>query len=153
MLDVDEVKEKQDYLRINILDKGYNADDFMQYLQMLRGEKGLLIENWSKNDLIKAVHDFQKINPLNENQINQSQDLSQSQYLHQSNLFLSQDQFQNQINNNEDNAQYQIGSAAIKSNNENQQDQQNQQNEENPENPENENLQNLENANNNKNLK
>ena len=152
MLDADEVKEKQDYLRINILDKGYNADDFMQYLQMLRGEKGLLIENWSKNDLIKAVHDFQKLNPLNENQINQSQDLSQSQYLHQSNLFLYQDQFQNQINNNEDNAQYQIGSAAIKSNNENQQDQQNQQNEENPENPENENVHNLENGNNNKNV-
>ena len=48
-------KEKQDYLIINILEKGNNANELIQYLQMLKDEKGLLIENWSKNDLIKAA--------------------------------------------------------------------------------------------------
>ena len=153
MLEDDEKKEKQDYLRINILEKGYNADEFMQYLQMLKGENGLIIENWSKNDLIKAVHDFQNINPLNENQLNQSQNqLNQSQNLYQSqNLFLSQNQFQNDNNNNnkEDNDQFKIGSAEIKSNKENQQNQQYEENQENFDNQENENIQNLENGNNN----
>ena len=50
MKDDIETKEKQEYLRINILEKGYNPDDFMEYLQTLRGEKGLQIESWSKND-------------------------------------------------------------------------------------------------------
>ena len=61
-----ETKEKQEYLRVNILEKGYNADEFMEYLENLGGEKGLEIRNWSKDDLIKAVHDFQKNggNPL-----------------------------------------------------------------------------------------
>ena len=56
-----ETKEKQEYLRINILEKGYNADEFMEYLEVLKGEKGLEIQNWSKNDLIKAVQEFIKI--------------------------------------------------------------------------------------------
>ena len=64
MLDEEiEIKEKQDYLRENILEKGYNVDEFMQYLKVLKGEKGLKVENWSKNDLVKAVHDFKRVNP------------------------------------------------------------------------------------------
>ena len=64
MNEENETKEKQEYLRINILEKGYNADEFMEYLQTLRGEKGLQIESWSKNDLIKAVQEFIRINPI-----------------------------------------------------------------------------------------
>ena len=67
MNEENETKEKQEYLRINILEKGYNADEFMEYLQSLRGEKGLQIESWSKNDLIKAVQEFKRINPININ--------------------------------------------------------------------------------------
>ena len=67
MNEENETKEKQEYLRINILEKGYNADEFMEYLQTLRGEKGLQIEAWSKNDLIKAVQEFKRINPRNIN--------------------------------------------------------------------------------------
>lgn len=70
MEEEEEIKEKQDYLRINILEKGYNADEFMQYLKTLRGEKGLQVENWSKNDLIKAVNEFKRINAPNQNNQN-----------------------------------------------------------------------------------
>ena len=58
-----EVKEKQEFLRIHILEKGYDADEFMEFLETLRGEKGLKIENWSKNDLIDAVNQFIMMNP------------------------------------------------------------------------------------------
>ena len=58
-----DVKEKQEYLRIHILEKGYDADEFMEFLETLRGEKGLKIENWSKHDLIDAVNQFIMMNP------------------------------------------------------------------------------------------
>jgi len=64
-----EVKEKQEFLRIHILEKGYDADEFMEFLETLKGEKGLKIENWSKNDLIAAVEQFKKMNPNPENKI------------------------------------------------------------------------------------
>ena len=66
-----EIKEKQEFLRIHILENGYDADEFMEYLETLKGEKGLKIENWSKNDLIRAVQQFTQMNPRRENiQIN-----------------------------------------------------------------------------------
>jgi len=30
-------QEKQKYLRENVLDKGFSADDFVEYMQSLRG--------------------------------------------------------------------------------------------------------------------
>ena len=66
----DEVKEKQEFLRIHILEKGYDADEFMEFLETLKGEKGLKIENWSKNDLIDAVQQFTLMNNQNKNNIN-----------------------------------------------------------------------------------
>ena len=63
MKDENEIKEKQEFLRIHILEKGYDADEFMEFLETLKGEKGLKIENWSKNDLIQAVEQFTKMNP------------------------------------------------------------------------------------------
>ena len=63
----DEVKEKQEFLRIHILEKGYDADEFMEFLETLKGEKGLKIENWSKNDLIDAVQQFTLMNNPNKN--------------------------------------------------------------------------------------
>ena len=67
MEEENEIVEKQEYLRINILEKGYNGEEFMNYLQTLKGDDGLQIENWPKNDLLKAVQEYIKINPKNEN--------------------------------------------------------------------------------------
>ena len=75
-----DVKEKQEFLRINILEKGYNPDEFMQYLQTLRGEKGLEIKNWSKNDLVAAVREFSRIYPKNQNNIDYGDDDEQDNY-------------------------------------------------------------------------
>jgi hypothetical protein len=94
MKDENDIKEKQEYLRLNILEKGYNADEFMQYLKMIKGEKGLEIENWSKNDLIKAVIDFKKMNPLN------SDDNDDNNYNDNQNNLDDQDSNNIQENNN-----------------------------------------------------
>ena len=45
MIDENDIKEKQEYLRLNILEKGYNADEFMQYLK----------QNWSISALFKSI--------------------------------------------------------------------------------------------------
>ena len=101
-----ETKEKQEYLRINILEKGYNADDFMQYLETLRGDKGLEIENWSKNDLVKAVHEFIKINPMGDNiQIIQNENENKEEnkdYNNNENKNENKDYNNNNENNNKD---------------------------------------------------
>ena len=41
------LKEKQLFLRENILDKGYNAEDFMNLLHSKKGESGLDLNNWT----------------------------------------------------------------------------------------------------------
>ena len=42
-----EEERKQQFLRSEIIDQGYNPDDFTTYMGSLRGEEGLNIENWT----------------------------------------------------------------------------------------------------------
>jgi sorting nexin-7/30/sorting nexin-8 len=104
-----EKKEKQEYLRINILEKGYNADEFMEYLKTLRGEKGLEIKNWTKNDLIKAVQDFINMNQgnnRNENKNNPPPINIVNDYINDennNNIIQNDNHMNNNINNNEQN--------------------------------------------------
>ena len=48
------IQEKQAYLRENVLEKAYDADEFMSFLQQKKGENGLDLNNWTMNELIKA---------------------------------------------------------------------------------------------------
>ena len=73
----EETKEKQEFLRIHILENGYDADEFMDFLKTLKGQKGLNVENWSKNDLIQAVQQFTQMNPRQDNIIINSNNQSQ----------------------------------------------------------------------------
>ena len=52
------IQEKQAYLRENVLEKAYDADEFMSFLQQKKGENGLDLNNWTMNELIKAVNEF-----------------------------------------------------------------------------------------------
>ena len=45
MTDTEELK--QNYLRENILDKGYEAEDFVTYLTSKKGDEGINLGNWS----------------------------------------------------------------------------------------------------------
>ena len=54
----DDIREKQNYLRENILNMGYNADEFMQYLSYLKGEDGLDLSNWTFEELESTVSEL-----------------------------------------------------------------------------------------------
>ena len=68
---VDSEEEKQNYLRENILDKGYEAEDFVTYLTSKKGDEGVDLGNWSLNELKLVVQEYilthpkGKIQPIN----------------------------------------------------------------------------------------
>ena len=53
-----DLKEKQSYLREMVLEKGYDADEFMSFLKSKKGESGLDLNNWTLNELKNAVKTF-----------------------------------------------------------------------------------------------
>ena len=57
-------EEKQNYLRLNILEKGYDATTFINFLKSKKGEQGEDISNWSMPDLQKVVQEFISIHSL-----------------------------------------------------------------------------------------
>ena len=73
----DNLEKKQAFLRQSILEKGYDADDFMAFLQEKKGEFGTDLNNWELNELISAVAEFtslhSKINNEQENNSNNDQ--------------------------------------------------------------------------------
>ena len=54
----EDIQNKQAYLRENVLEKGYDADEFMAFLQEKKGENGLDLNTWTMKELTKAVADF-----------------------------------------------------------------------------------------------
>ena len=51
-------EEKQNFLRENILDKGYDVNEFVSFLKSKKGEEGADIANWSMVDLYEVVQEF-----------------------------------------------------------------------------------------------
>ena len=62
-----ELEKKQTFLRTNILEKGYDAEEFMNFLQTKKGELGLDLNNWNISELKVAVQEF--ISSLDEDKI------------------------------------------------------------------------------------
>ena len=67
----EDLNAKQTFLRENILEKGYDAEDFMKLLQNKKGESGLDLISWTMNELKEAVNEFvqdksPEISPLEE---------------------------------------------------------------------------------------
>ena len=69
----DEEHQKQIYLRENILDKGYDGEDFASFLISKKGEEGVNLKNWSLDELKSAVQEFINIQSQKFNQINSIQ--------------------------------------------------------------------------------
>ena len=51
-------EEKQNYLRENILDKGYEAEDFVSFLVTKKGDDGVDLSNWSFDELRMVVQEY-----------------------------------------------------------------------------------------------
>ena len=56
------IEEKQNYLRQNILDRGYDGNTFVNFLMERRGEEGADVSNWSFPDLQAVVNEFIALN-------------------------------------------------------------------------------------------
>ena len=55
---MDSDEEKQNYLRVNILEKGYDAEDFVAFLTTKKGEEGVNLSNWTLNELQSLVQEY-----------------------------------------------------------------------------------------------
>ena len=62
----DNLEEKQNYLRENILDKGYDTNKFVDFLKNKKGDEGADVSNWTMEDLKIVVKEF--ISSINNNQ-------------------------------------------------------------------------------------
>ena len=69
-------KEKQNFLRKNILEKGIDAEKIVDFLQEKKGEDGADITNWTMDDLKLLVNEFYKINNISydDNNINENKE-------------------------------------------------------------------------------
>ena len=54
-------EEKQNFLREKILDKGYDTNQFVQFLTEKKGDEGADVANWSMDDLKLVVNEFIKL--------------------------------------------------------------------------------------------
>ena len=62
-------QEKQNFLRENILEKGYDVNQFVSFLKSKKGEAGSDISNWSMDDLYEVVKEFSfKYSPNSESE-------------------------------------------------------------------------------------
>jgi hypothetical protein len=57
-LNNNEIEIKQSYLRTEILEKGYDTSDFVEYLIGVKGEEAGSVENWTMEELMKVVEDY-----------------------------------------------------------------------------------------------
>ena len=58
----DDLAEKQAFLRESILEKGFDAEDFMKLLQNKKGDIGLDLASWTMDELREAVKEFTREN-------------------------------------------------------------------------------------------
>ena len=67
---------KASFLRKNILEKGIDAEKFVDFLQEKKGEDGADITNWTMDDLKLLVNEFYKINNISydDNNINENKE-------------------------------------------------------------------------------
>ena len=108
-------KEKQNFLRKNILEKGIDAEKFVDFLQEKKGEDGADITNWTMDDLKLLVNEFYKINNISyddnninenkeENEIKNTQNNNNIKFIIDEdslmNLFQKKENQNNNINNN-----------------------------------------------------
>ena len=54
------LEAEQQYLRTEILDVGYNPQDFSEYICSIRGEENIDLENWTMSDLQKVVQAYKE---------------------------------------------------------------------------------------------
>ena len=54
----EKIEQKQQYLRSEIIDQGYNPDDFSEFMGSIRGEENLDLQTWSLSELQNVVFQY-----------------------------------------------------------------------------------------------
>ena len=54
----EDIEKKQEFLRKNILEKGYDANNFIDYITNIKGEEGKNIEHWKYDSLVISAKFF-----------------------------------------------------------------------------------------------
>ena len=63
----DDIEYKQNFLRTQIIDEGYEPEEFSKFLSDEKGDIGLDLNNWKFEDLKNSVIKFKSIKSKNEN--------------------------------------------------------------------------------------
>jgi hypothetical protein len=93
-----DIETKQQFLRSEIIDQGYDPNEFSAFMGTIRGEDGLDLEKWSFSDLQTVVSQFKA-------QYSQNQTQEQNQIQEQNQTQEQNQQEQNMSNQNENQEQ------------------------------------------------
>ena len=74
----DSLETKQQYLRSEIIEQGYNAEEFSSYMASLREDNSLDLDLWTFSDLQTVVNQYKTL--VAQNQQNQQQESNNEQY-------------------------------------------------------------------------
>ena len=97
------LEEKQEFLRSSILNPGYDADEFMAFLQEKKGEEGMDLNNWLITELQDAVYEFTSLHQPRENQEEENQNY-ENDYNENQNIYNNDNNYNdNNYNDNYDN--------------------------------------------------
>ena len=115
----DEIEQKQQFLRSEIMDKGFDADSFSNFMISEKGENALQLENWTFEELQNVVYSFQQMNSTNQNDNN----VQESNNINENNNQIQQENFDNNnnenYNNNNNNENYNNNNENYNNNNDN----------------------------------
>ena len=91
------MEEKQNFLRENILDQGYDVNKFVEFLIDKKGEGGADVGNWSMSDLQIVVQEFINLNSGENQEVNNEPEILNQEY----NPEIEQEAQQPEISNQE----------------------------------------------------
>ena len=80
MSEEETMEEKQNFLRENILDQGYDVNKFVEFLIDKKGEGGADVGNWSLSDLQIVVQEFINLNSGENQEVNNEPEISNQEY-------------------------------------------------------------------------
>ena len=73
------LQEKQEYLRQEIMEQGYDGNAFFVFISSIRGEEEVDLDSWSFDDLKSVVAQFKSQYNQNQNEVNQESAEEQGQ--------------------------------------------------------------------------
>ena len=113
------IEDKQNFLRTEILDQGYDGDQFFEFMTQQKGEDNVNIENWSLGELQDVVYKFKQLMQNENNNNNDNNDNNNNYNNNNDNNYNNNDNNYNNNDNNDNNNFYQENQNAPENNNQN----------------------------------